>query len=242
MKKNENGSATAIVVVTILFILMILGTYLTSITSKRKAQLQETRILQNIYDGDMKNIYEEQLQKKNSTNSSYTDVLYIEAKGNQSLSGIILPKNYKISITALLENEADYNIFDSNLGVPKIGINGNKKLELKTKQDTATTVSEENNVNETEMTTTSAETEINECTIAFGQKLTITNDNSGNNSILLIDGAKMMEDSKIEGSTAITMFNGFKGKIYSISIYEDNELKYNLVPCYKNDTKKVRII
>lgn len=249
MKKNENGSVTALLVVTILFILVMLGTYLTSISSKRKAQLQETKLLQDAYDGDMKNIYEQQLQKKNSANSTYTDVLYIEANGTQSVTGIILPNNYKFSITASLQNEADYNIFDSNLGAPKLGINSNKKLELKSQKDTGSVASEsdtsENTVNENITNESGAMTvaeEVNECAITFGQKITITNDNSGTNNIVLIDGAKVLEDIKTEGSTAVSMLNGFKGKIYSISIYENDELKYKLTPCIKNDTKKVRLI
>lgn len=238
MKKNENGSVTAIVVVTILFILMILGTYLTTISSKRKSQLQETKLLQDSYDGDMKNIYEEQLQKKSVVPSSYTDVLYIESSGIQSISGIILPSNYRISITASLEDEADYNIFDCNLGAPKLSINSNKKLEFKAKRtenSNSQNATIENAIAETDST-------VKEGSITFNEKLTITNDCSGNNSVILINGVKVIEDDKVTGTTAITMLNGFKGKIYSISIYEDDEQKYNLTPCYKNDTKKVRFI
>lgn len=225
MKKNENGSVAAIVVATVIFILIILGTYLTTISSKRKAQIYETILLQNAYDVDIKSIYQDQVKTKSSSENLYTDVMYIEASGTQSISGIILPDNYKISITALLEEGTNYNIFDSSLGAPKLGINGNKKLEFKAKKDEES-VSDEVNI-------------INECNITFGQKLTITNDCSGINSMILIDGAKVMEDDKVVGSNKITMFNGFKGKIYSISIYADDDLKYNLVPCYENTTKKV---
>lgn len=251
MRKNEKGSVSAIVVVTILFILMILGTYLTTISSKRKSQLQETMLLQNAYEVDINSIYQDQAKTKSNLASLYTDIMYIEASGTQNISGIILPDNYKISITASLEEGTNYNIFDSSLGAPKLGINGNKKVEFKAKKDEETTsnevntVDEQNAINENTVNqnTTSedslSETKINESNINFGQKLTITNDCSGVNSMVLIDGAKVMEDDKVNGPITITMFNGFKGKIYSISIYADDDLKYNLVPCYENATKKV---
>lgn len=69
MKKNEKGSVTGITVATILFIMIIMGTYLTTISSKRKAQLQETKLLQEIYGGDINEIYKEQLEKRTLQNS-----------------------------------------------------------------------------------------------------------------------------------------------------------------------------
>ncbi len=53
MKKSEQGSVTLIVLVTVLFIIAILSAYLTFIISKRKAQLAETKQLQQAYDGDL---------------------------------------------------------------------------------------------------------------------------------------------------------------------------------------------
>ncbi len=238
MRRNENGSASAIVVVTILFILMILGTYLTTISSKRKSQLQETALLQKTYGGDMKNIYEEQLQKKNIVASSYTDILYVEATGTQSISGITLPNNYKISITASLEEEANYNIFDCNLDAPKLSINSNKKLEFKGKNQMSSS-EDQNVIDENVVQSEAGEALAKECDITFNQKVTIMNDCSGSNSMILLNGAKVMQDEKVAGTSNINLFNGFKGKIYSIYIYEGDILRYNLTPCYKNDTKKV---
>lgn len=223
MRKNEKGSVTVIVVVTVLFILMLLGTYLVTISSKRKAQLQETILLQQAYGGDMQNIYEKQLQKRNTANSEYTDILYIEASGNQKITGITLPNNYKVSVTVSLEDSADYNIFDYNLGAPKLGINTNKKLEFKAKESTSSETT----------------TEVKEADITFGKKVTITNECNLSNSIVLLNGAKIIEDEPIIGPFSITMFNGFKGKIYSVAIYENDDLKYNLIPCYKTNTKKI---
>lgn len=246
MKKNENGSISAIVVVTVLFILMILGTYLTTISSKRKAQIQETLLLQEAYDGDMKNIYEEQLQKRSAIPSTYSDVLYIEASGTQSIYGLTLPDDYKLSVTASLEEGTDYDIFRSNVGAPELGINSNSKLEYKSAQNTPTVASEEYtpeentvNGNITGVVATSEEPEISESSIDFNQKLTITNDCTGTNNVVLVNGAKVIESKKINNSTEITMFDGFKGKIYSVSIYDGDNLKYSLTPCYNKDTKKV---
>ena len=65
MIKNENGSVTLIVLVTILFILIVLATNLVYISAKRKSQLQESMILQNVYDTGLKKTYDQQIQKRN---------------------------------------------------------------------------------------------------------------------------------------------------------------------------------
>ena len=67
MVKSEKGSVTLIVLATILFILVVLATNLIFISSKRKAQIQETMILQNTYDTGMSESYNEQLEKINAT-------------------------------------------------------------------------------------------------------------------------------------------------------------------------------
>ena len=51
---RERGSATVIVLVTVLFLLMILGTIFTTMALKNKSQLAELSELKNVYDGDMK--------------------------------------------------------------------------------------------------------------------------------------------------------------------------------------------
>ena len=63
MLKSEKGSVTLIVLATILFIFAVLGTNLVYVSSKRKAQLEETIILQNIYGSDMSAVYNEQIAK-----------------------------------------------------------------------------------------------------------------------------------------------------------------------------------
>lgn len=74
MVKSEKGSVTLIVLATILFILAVLATNLIYISSKRKSQIQETMILQNVYDTGMNETYNEQIEKRNATTQvfSYT--------------------------------------------------------------------------------------------------------------------------------------------------------------------------
>ncbi len=63
MIKNEKGSVTLIVVATVLFILIVLSASLMFVSTKRKAQLQESQILQNVYGGDLYDTYQGQAEK-----------------------------------------------------------------------------------------------------------------------------------------------------------------------------------
>lgn len=73
MIKSEKGSVTLLVGVTVLLIIIILSSSLMLVSLKRKSQLQESKILQEIYGGDNINeIYQEQLEKKNYSNSGST--------------------------------------------------------------------------------------------------------------------------------------------------------------------------
>ena len=51
METKERGSVAVIVTVTILFILIILSSFLVYTSSRRRAQLKETEIISNSYDG-----------------------------------------------------------------------------------------------------------------------------------------------------------------------------------------------
>ena len=57
--KRENGSITLTVFVTVMFILIVLGTMLTTISAKSKSQLVEFQKLREEYDGDMETLFEE---------------------------------------------------------------------------------------------------------------------------------------------------------------------------------------
>lgn len=59
MKKSEKGSISMIVFVTVMFMMVVLGTLLTTISAKSKSQLVEQQKLKNAYDGDMRTIFEE---------------------------------------------------------------------------------------------------------------------------------------------------------------------------------------
>ncbi len=66
--KKENGSVILIVLVTVLFIFILLSTSLIFVSSKRKSQLQESMILQDIYQGDgMTKAYANRLRKEGTT-------------------------------------------------------------------------------------------------------------------------------------------------------------------------------
>lgn len=56
---SEKGSVTVIVLVTILFIVVILSSFLVYITSRRKAQVKETEAISIAYDDDMERVYKE---------------------------------------------------------------------------------------------------------------------------------------------------------------------------------------
>lgn len=56
MKNNEKGSSTIIVFVTVMFLLILLGTTLTSLAMKNKSQMTEFQELRSAYDGDMDSI------------------------------------------------------------------------------------------------------------------------------------------------------------------------------------------
>ncbi len=73
MIKSEKGSVTLLVAVTVLLIVIILSSSLMLVSLKRKSQLQESKILQEIYGGDnLDEIYQEQLEKKSYSNLSST--------------------------------------------------------------------------------------------------------------------------------------------------------------------------
>lgn len=79
MKREEKGSVTMIVLVTVFFIVIILSSFFIYTSSRRRAQLEETQIIANSYDGDMNTIYEE-IEDKYVNNSDTT------AQGQSSFS------------------------------------------------------------------------------------------------------------------------------------------------------------
>lgn len=93
MLKSEKGSVTLIVVATILFIFAVLGTNLVYVSSKRKAQLEETIILQNIYGSDMTEAYNEQIAKQASATTIFNSTTGVE-KYTANASGTYILEVY----------------------------------------------------------------------------------------------------------------------------------------------------
>lgn len=63
-EKNENGSATVVVFVTVLFTLMILGTIFTTMVLKNKSQQAEFKMIKDSYNEDMGTLYNERTDGK----------------------------------------------------------------------------------------------------------------------------------------------------------------------------------
>ncbi len=61
---KENGSVTLIVGVTIIFILVTLSISLATVSIKRRSQLMESKKLQEIYGGDIDEVYDELVEKQ----------------------------------------------------------------------------------------------------------------------------------------------------------------------------------
>jgi surface protein len=100
--KNEKGSVTVITLMTVMFLTIVLASYLTTISLKRKSQLVETKMLQNAYDGDMEAIYNEQVVK--------TDEPIITA-GIATKNSTAVFYKYRSTITKVMfENKYDAGI------------------------------------------------------------------------------------------------------------------------------------
>ena len=85
MRSREKGSVTMVVVVTIFFIVIILSSFLIYTSSRRKAQIEETRRIANAYDGNMGEIYNEKSKNEMTAFSSTygrIDVIWIDTNNN----------------------------------------------------------------------------------------------------------------------------------------------------------------
>ena len=66
ISKYEKGSTTMIVIFVILFIVIILSTFLVYITARRNRGLKDTEKLGQVYDGDLQEIYEERKERESN--------------------------------------------------------------------------------------------------------------------------------------------------------------------------------
>ncbi len=92
MKKTrrERGSVTVIVFATITFILITISAILTTVSLKRKAQIKETKMLQDAYGGDMETVYYDQVEKIAKTSEAEGDQIQLK----NTYAGKL--ENYKI--------------------------------------------------------------------------------------------------------------------------------------------------
>ena len=114
MIKDEKGSVTVIVLATVLFIFIVLGTNLVYISSKRKSQLQETMLLQNIYIMGMKgqdeidNFYTEFHVKNTRTIGTLKEFTQFrdEVNNGETFEGITIKLTSDIDLSSVCSQES----------------------------------------------------------------------------------------------------------------------------------------
>lgn len=116
-KIREKGSITLIVLATVMFIMAILGTYLSVIVQDRKSQLLETKQLQEVWSKNEANdtdlfgkIYDLGFSVKNTTD--ITPSLSVKTKSNSA--AISLYKVSKKNTSGSYEISEDYSIRANN--------------------------------------------------------------------------------------------------------------------------------
>ena len=94
MKTKEKGSVTLIVLVTVLFIVILLSSFLVYINTKRRSQIGQTEEIEKNYDGNMSEIYSEVALK----DLSYITGMETENTEAQDKNGnkITIPAGFKV--------------------------------------------------------------------------------------------------------------------------------------------------
>ena len=85
---SEKASATLIVFITVFFILIILGTILTTVYLKRRSQLVEIQSFKEAYDADMDETYEEAYKNRKKYIGKYVDYKPDNATYSKDLLGV----------------------------------------------------------------------------------------------------------------------------------------------------------
>ena len=230
MKKSEQGSVTLIVLVTVLFIIAILSAYLTFIISKRKAQLAETKQLQQAYDGDLETAYTEQEEKRKMIkDNKYTALEYIECNGSQYIdTGVKADQSTEIKMTveftSLQNNSAlscSRNRYQNN-SYTLFAVSSEQKFrfDYNTGMDT---------LNTTLATNTKYNIYANRNKIYLNGELKSTETEanfSANGNIYLMASYQ----------TPYTNIDNYgKYKLYSVQILKDDEIIRDFVPAYMNE-------
>ena len=85
---SEKASATLIVFITVFFILIILGTILTTVYLKRRSQLVEIQSFKEAYDADMDETYEEAYKNRKKYIGKYDDYKPYNETYSKDLLGV----------------------------------------------------------------------------------------------------------------------------------------------------------
>ena len=227
MKKSERGSVTLIVLVTVLFIIAILSTYLTFIISKRKAQLAETKQLQQAYDGDLETIYTEQEEKRKMIkDNKYTALEYIECNGTQYIdTGVKADQSTEIKMTVEFTSlQGNTTMFCSRDGYQDnsytlFAVEDKLRFDYNNVMDT---------LNPTIATNTKYNIYANRNKIYLNGELqsTETEANFSANGTIYLMASYQTPYTNID--------NYGKYKLYSVQILKDNEIIRDFVPAYMN--------
>ena len=105
---SEKASATLIVFITVFFILIILGTILTTVYLKRRSQLVEIQSFKEAYDADMDETYEEAYKNRKKYIGKYVDYKPDNATYSKDLLGV----NY----TGSSSNSSDFTTEEYTYG------------------------------------------------------------------------------------------------------------------------------
>ena len=117
MKYNEKGSVTMIVAVTILFIVILLSSFLVYTSARRRAQIEETALISNAYDGDMDAIYNQKVASEDTV-TMVQDVPI--PKGFYYVGGT------KEEGVVISDNQSDENKYQGQANVGTDDVQGNQ--------------------------------------------------------------------------------------------------------------------
>lgn len=117
MKYNEKGSVTMIVAVTILFIVILLSSFLVYTSARRRAQIEETALISNAYDGDMDTIYNQKIASEDTV-TMVEDVPI--PKGFYYVGGT------KEGGVVISDNQSDENKYQGQVNVGTDDVQGNQ--------------------------------------------------------------------------------------------------------------------
>ena len=117
MKYNEKGSVTMIVAVTILFIVILLSSFLVYTSARRRAQIEETALISNAYDGDMDAIYNQKIASEDTVTMAQDVPI---PKGFYYVGGT------KEEGVVISDNQSDENKYQGQVNVGTDDVQGNQ--------------------------------------------------------------------------------------------------------------------